>query len=212
VIHNSTPLEPFDRPPRPALRKELTRMPQQPLILTVARLDNRHKGLDFLVSAAALVPGAQFVIAGEGPDRAILESQAKSLGVADRVILLGHRSDIPDLLATCDLFVLPSFFEGLPVSVVEAMASGKPVVATAIGGTDEAVENGVTGLLVPPGDAVRLAEAIRAVLADAALAARMGSAGRRRAQEEFSAEMMIRRTEALYDELLAGGRAGNSPQ
>ncbi len=203
VIHNATPLAPFGRPVNMALRAELRRGTERPLVLAVARLDNRHKGLDFLVSAAARVPEAQFVFAGDGPDRASLEEQALSLGVDDRMTFLGHREDIPDLLASCDLFVLPSLYEGLPVSVVEAMAAGKPVVASAIGGTDEAVEHGQTGLLVPPGDPEALANAIRTVLSDSALAKRMGAAGRARANQEFSAETMIQRTTQVYEQLLS---------
>jgi len=171
------------------------------VVLTLARLD-RQKGLRYLIEAAAHVPDAIFAIAGEGPDRAELESLAKSTGVADRVRFLGFRSDVPDLLAACDLFVLPSLFEGLPLSVVEAMAAGKPVVATRVGGTDEAVEHGVTGLLVPAEDATALASAIREVLSSGALAARMGAAGADRALREFGAAAMAGSTMGIYEEVL----------
>ena len=142
------------------------------------------------------------MIAGEGPERSALEAQARTLGLADRVVLLGYRDDVCDLLASCDLFVLPSLFEGLPLSVLEAMAAGKPVVATAIGGTDEAVVHGETGLLVPPADAASLAKAIRTALSDPRLSQRLGAAGRARVYQEFSAQTMVRHITEIYDELL----------
>jgi len=171
-------------------------------VLTVARLDPQ-KGLHDLVAAAALVPEARVMVVGEGPERRALETRIAHLGLGDRVHLLGFRSDVPDLLAGSDLFVLPSLFEGLPLSILEAMAAGKPVVATAIGGNDEAVVDGATGLLVPPGDPRALADAIRALLRDPERRRRLGEAGRRRAEAEFSAPAMVRRVAAVYDELLA---------
>ncbi len=176
-----------------------------PVALTLARLDPQ-KGLEVLVAAAAQVPDVRFAIAGEGPERPALEREIARLGLGDRVVLLGRREDAPDLLAACDLFVLPSRFEGLPVSVVEAMAACRPVVATAIGGTDEAVADGETGLLVPAGDAAALAAAVARIAGDQGLAERMGAAGRARALESFTAEGMAAGVESVYETLL-GGRA-----
>ena len=116
----------------------------RPIVLTVARLDPQ-KGHRYLLAAATEVPEAVFALVGEGGERAALENQARTLGVAERVRFLGHRDDVPELLAACDLFVLPSLYEGLPLSVLEAMAAAKPVVATAIDGTTEAVVHEVTG-------------------------------------------------------------------
>lgn len=205
VIRNAVPLASFVRAASDALRHALTKGAPRPMILTVARLD-RQKGLGYLVEAAALVPDALFVVAGDGRERGALEAQTRTLGLEDRLRLLGHRDDVADLLAACDLFVLPSLFEGLPISVLEAMAAGKPVVATRIGGTTEAVEDGVTGLLVPPRDPGALAGAIRTVLADSSLAKRLGEAGRARVKREFSAEAMVECTTRTYDELLCGHR------
>jgi glycosyltransferase involved in cell wall biosynthesis len=174
----------------------------RPIILTVARLDEQ-KGHRYLLEAAAQVPEAQFVLAGDGPLRTSLEAQAHSLGVEERVKFLGYRSDIADLLADCDVFVLPSLYEGLPLSILEAMSAGKPVIATHIGGTDEAVIAGETGLLVPPANPTALAVAIRAVLTDRPLAQRLASAGRARVEQEFSATKMVQQVIAVYDELLA---------
>jgi glycosyltransferase involved in cell wall biosynthesis len=173
-----------------------------PVVLTLARLD-RQKGLPVLLEAASRVPEARFLVAGEGPERPMLEAEIRRLELGGRVTLLGHRDDVPRLLADCDLFVLPSLYEGLPVSVLEAMAAGRPVVATAIGGTDEAVVDGETGLLVAPGNAEALAKKIREVLADPVLARRLGDAGRQRVVREFSAESMVRQVTNLYEELLA---------
>jgi glycosyltransferase involved in cell wall biosynthesis len=172
-----------------------------PVVLTVARLDEQ-KGHCYLLEAAAQVPEAQFVLAGDGPLRASLEAQAHSLGVEERVKFLGYRSDIASLLADCDVFVLPSLYEGLPLSILEAMSAGKPVIATHIGGTDEAVIANETGLLVPPANPTALAVAIRSVLTDPPLAQRLASAGRARVEQEFSAAKMVQQVIAMYDELL----------
>lgn len=171
------------------------------IVLTLARLDFQ-KGLETLIEAAALVPDVLFLIAGDGPERARLEAEAEALGVAERVRFLGRREDVPELLAACDVFVLPSLFEGLPVSVLEAMAAGRPVVATSVPGTAEAVADGETGILVSPSDPELLARAIRQVTADPAMARRMGDAGRTRVRRLFSADEMGRKLDSLYQELL----------
>ncbi len=201
VVPNGIDPAPFTRPADPALRTRLAGGPDRPLVFTAARL-SPQKALDVLLSAAALVPEAVFVIAGEGPERAALEARAAALGVTQRVRLLGARDDVPELLAACDLFVLPSLVEGLPLSVLEAMAAAKPVVATRIGGTDEAVVDGETGILVPPGDASALAAAIRIFLSDREQARRSGEAGRDRLRARFTARGMIDGVTAAYEELL----------
>lgn len=203
VIHNGILLARFSRPVNPALLAVLTKGNQRPVVLSVSRLDDKQKGLRFLVSAAALVPEAQFVFAGDGPDRASLEAQARSIGVEERVTFLGHREDVPDLMASCDVFVMPSLYEGFGVSALEAMASAKPVVASSIRGLDEVVVHGETGLLVPPRDPAALAQAIRTVLSNKALAQRLGTAGRAQAHREFSVETMIQRTTTVYEEILS---------
>jgi glycosyltransferase involved in cell wall biosynthesis len=149
------------------------------------------------------VPNATFVFAGDGPLRAALEAEARDLGVAGRCVFLGERSDVPALLAAADLFVLPSLYEGLPVSVLEAMAAERPVVATAIGGTDEAVTTEDTGLLVPSRDPAALALAIRRLQEDPRLARRLAAAGRARVEREFSSSATARQVMAIYDEVLA---------
>lgn len=170
------------------------------LVLTPARL-HPQKGHTFLIAAAAEVPGATFVFAGGGPLRQSLEAQAREQGVADRCVFLGERDDVRQLLAAADLVVLPSLFEGLPVSVLEAMAAERPVIATAIGGTDEAITTEVTGLLVPPRDPAALAAAIRRLQGDPALAQRLATAARERVERSFSVDVTAREIMRIYDEI-----------
>jgi glycosyltransferase involved in cell wall biosynthesis len=209
VVRNGIRVPRFVRPPDPVLRAELVRGRPNYVVLTPARL-HEQKGHAFLLAAAAQVPDATFVLAGDGPLRAQLEAQARELGIADRCVFLGHRSDVPDLLAAADLLVLSSLYEGLPVSVLEAMAAQRPVVATAIGGTDEAITHEAGGLLVPPRDVTALASAIRRVRADPALADRLAAAGRERVEREFSSEVMTRDVMRIYDEVMheAGDTGG----
>jgi glycosyltransferase involved in cell wall biosynthesis len=201
VVHNGIPLASYDRPFDRKLRAMLVAGSERPIVLTIARL-SEEKGHKYLLDAASMVPEAMFVLAGDGPLRAELELRARALGLGDRVVFLGHREDIPDLLAICDLFVLPSLFEGYPLSVMEAAAARKPVIATAVGGTDEALLHGESGLLVPPADAAALANAIRTVLREPALAAGLADAAYARAQQEFSADEMCKRTMDVYEEVV----------
>lgn len=207
VVPNGISLERFGKPPDPALRRELDQGTGRPVVLTIARLD-AAKGLDHLLDAAARVPGALFVVAGEGPLRSALEARAQQPGLADRVRFLGQRWDVPDLLGAADLFVLPSLSEGLPLTVLEAMAAGTPVVATAVGGTSEAVVHGETGLLVPPADADALAGAIRTLLADRERGEQLAAAARERIRERFSAEAMVRRITGIYEDVLSARDRG----
>lgn len=206
IIENAVSCRRYDRPAAVSRPAGVPEAAGRPVILSVARL-HRQKGLEYLVSAAPLVPDALFLVAGDGQEDSRLQAQARALEVADRVVFLGYRDDIPELLAACDLFVLPSLFEGLPVAVLEAMAAGKPVIASAIGGTDEAIVNGETGLLVPPRDPAALARAIRTLLSDCELAGRLAAAAKVRVRERFSADTMVQRVIGLYEEVLASAAA-----
>jgi glycosyltransferase involved in cell wall biosynthesis len=205
VVRNSVPTQLLESPVDPALRVMLSGGSDRPVVLTLARLFLR-KGLGTLLDAAVLVPEAAFAIAGEGEDRPVLEARIRELGLQQRVRLLGQRNDIPGLLASSDVFVLPSMREGLPISVLEAMAANRPVIATAIPGTTEIVTAEETGLLFPVGEARLLAEALRRLLADPGLGHRLTRAARIRVQEEFSAELMTRQVERIYEEALGRGR------
>ena len=205
VVHNAIAVERFDDRPDDGLRRELTGDARRSLVLTVARLDEQ-KGHRYLLEAAVAVPEAVFVLVGDGIERSALETQAHELGVASRIRFLGERHDIARLLASADVFVLPSLYEGLPVTVLEAMAAGTPIVATALGGTSEAVVNGATGILVPPANPAALSAAIRRVLLERDLAARFSAAGRARVATRFSRSAMISAVETVYDEVLGAAR------
>jgi glycosyltransferase involved in cell wall biosynthesis len=201
VIYNGVSVDRFERPPDPELRRALSGGSDRRIFLTAARLAPQ-KGLDVLLRAAVHVPDAQFVVAGDGPERPRLEAEAEQLGILDRFRFLGLRDDVPELLAASDVFVLPSLFEGSSLAVLEAMAAGKPVVTSAIGGTDELVDDGESGLLVPPGDAGALALALNRVLAQPELRAKLGATARDRARDSFSAAASAAEVTRVYDDLL----------
>jgi L-malate glycosyltransferase len=190
---------------RAATRSALGLEPDHVGILTVARL-SREKGLESLLEAATSLaarrPEARFLWVGDGELRDDLELRVRQHELADRILILRDRRDVPELLGASDLFVLPSLSEGMPNAVLEAMAAGLPVVATSVGGTPEAVIEGETGWLVPPGDPAALARAIGAALDDPDARARLGEAGRRRVQESFSLASYVGGFEDLYEELL----------
>ena len=144
------------------------------------------------------------MLVGDGPERRRLQALAHELGIAERVAFLGFREDVPRLLESADVVVLPSLAEGLPLAVLEAMAAGTPLVATAIGGTDEAVVDGVTGLLVPPGDASALAAAVNRVLNEPEEARQRAEAAAARVASDFTADQMVVKVESVYNELLDG--------
>jgi glycosyltransferase involved in cell wall biosynthesis len=202
VVRNGIQFTRFQQRADPALRAAVCDGCERPIVFTSARL-HTQKGHIYLLDAARCIPEAVFVIAGDGPEHRRLEEYAKQIGVEDRVRFLGQREDVSGLLANCDVFVLPSLYEGLPLSVLEAMAAGKPVVATSIGGTKEAVVDGVTGLLIPPRDPSSMAAAIRKLLFDTSLAKRLGAAGRVRAAEAFSCESMARGVTRVYEEIFS---------
>ena len=148
------------------------------------------------LEAAAALPDVRFVIAGEGELRAVLERAAPP-----NVEFLGHRDDVPDLLASFQVFAFPSRFEGLCISVIEAQAAGVPVVATPVGGIRETVVDGETGFLVPVDDAKALADQVAWCLEHADEARRVAEEARRRVRERYSIETMVERTLALYDSM-----------
>jgi glycosyltransferase involved in cell wall biosynthesis len=169
-----------------------------------------QKAHDFLLRAIASrlkdLPRAIFLLAGDGDLRPEMESLALSLGVSSQVRFLGMRSDIPALLAAADAFVLVSDYEGLPRSMIEAMAAGLPVIGSTGGGIPELIEDGVTGHVVPCRDESALAEALVRLASDRNSAQQMGEAGRRRAAEHFSMEAVIGKIEALHRRLLSDKR------
>jgi sugar transferase (PEP-CTERM/EpsH1 system associated) len=182
-------------------------IPEGALVIgTVGRLDpvKDHRGLLEAFRRIAHHPHAQLVIVGDGPGRAVLERDRRALGLDGRVLMLGERQDVAGILRALDVFALPSLGEGISNALLEAMASGLPVVATCVGGNPELVDHDVTGMLVSPRSADALAEAFARYLSDPALLRKHGEAGRRRAERDFSLDRMFESYESLYSRLLAG--------
>jgi glycosyltransferase involved in cell wall biosynthesis len=178
----------------------------RPVIGTIGRL-SRKKGQEDLLSAAALIltrmPEVRVVLVGDGPLDGQLRRQAHDLGIDDRVRFLGTVADGARLLPLLDVYVLPSHVEGMSMGLIEAMAAGRPIVATDVGGNAETVIDGVSGLIVPPRAPDRLADAILTLLKDPDRARAMGAAARQRAREHFTVDTMVKRLERLYRERLA---------
>lgn len=196
-------------PPSPTLREELGLHPADRLLVAVGNL-YPVKGHRHLIDAVALLaarhPALHVAIAGRGAMEGELMAVARERGLADRVHLIGLRSDVPAVLAAADVFVLPSLSEGLPLALLEAMFAGRPIVASAVGEVSAALAHGVAGVLVPPGDPQALAAALDGVLSDPQRAGELGRAAVRRAAAEYDISRMVRRYVDLYEEAL-GRRA-----
>jgi glycosyltransferase involved in cell wall biosynthesis len=201
----------FDPIPEPARRRMLDELgvPEGAFVVgIVARLSAEKDHASLLRAIASLrdrIPGLHCVLVGDGPERAAIEALASTLGIRELVHLAGERAQPPNLHRLFDVSVLCSTTEAFPNSVLEAMAAERPVVATAVGGTPDAVEHERTGLLVPPIDPARLADAILRLHADPSLRARLGTAGRAAARIGYGADAVIGQVEALYTRL--AGRA-----
>jgi glycosyltransferase involved in cell wall biosynthesis len=167
------------------------------------------KGHEHLIRATPIIlkqhPGTTVVIVGDGEERQALKGLAESLGVAGAVHFTGHREDVASLIAGMDLFVLPSLNEGMGRVLVMAMALGKPIVATTVGGVPELLGHGEAGVLVPAADPAALADAVAGLLRDPECARRLGEAGRRRAPL-YSARVMVDSLDTLYREILSNSR------
>jgi glycosyltransferase involved in cell wall biosynthesis len=211
VIRNGVDLDQFVSPPDAARVRFSLGVPSGAPMVAVASRLTRLKGIEQFLEAAAIVarrfPDVRFVVIGDTSpaERSyffLLTGLAERLGISDRVVFTGSRSDVPDLLSCAAVSVMPSLNEALPNALLESMAAGAPVVSTRVGGTPEAVEDGVTGLLVPPNDAGALARAIGRLLSDRDLAARLGQSGRDFVRRRFSMDAMVHATERLYHTLL----------
>ena len=204
IIPNWVDPDAFSKTIDPAVvRHDLGVPPTAVVIGCVARFDVQKAHTDLVAAAAGLVerePRVLFLLVGDGDTRKEVEAQVRARHLSSHVRFLGQRDDVPALLAAMDILVLPSRWEGLPVCVLEAMASGKPVVATAVDGTVEAVGDGTTGILVPPADVGALREALHRLLRRPELRATMGAAGRERVLKHFAARPLVRQTEAAYEE------------
>lgn len=176
-------------------------IPPGQLVGTVARLAPQ-KGIEYFVRAAAMVSMVKketyFIVVGDGPLRERLEEEAKALNLKGKLFFIGQREDVPNILPLLEMLVIPSVMEGFGLVALEAMAASRPVVASRVGGLPEVVEDGVTGLLVPPGNAEALGAAILKLLGDEEKAREMGRKGYKRVQERFSIEIMARQMQDLY--------------
>ena len=205
VVHNGIEVERFARDragTRARLIREFDIPPQAAIVVTVSVL-RAGKGIDVLLDAARAVPGAYFLIAGDGPMAAEWRQLATSHGVDARIRWAGHRNDVDALLAGCDVFAHPTLSDAFPTVLLEAMAAGLPIVASDVGGIPEIVVPGETGLLVPAGDARPLAAALTDLLSSHEKGRQMGERARAIATERFSIESWLRNLTAVYDEVLA---------
>jgi glycosyltransferase involved in cell wall biosynthesis len=196
---------PGPQPSRDAVRRSLGLPPDAFAVLSTGRLVP-VKGYQYLIEAVGkLRAGGSSVIlliAGDGPERAVLQAQAERLGVGDRVRFLGWRADVSTLLAGVDAFALATLGEGFGLAILEAMAQRLPVVATRVVAVPEIVQDGETGLLVPPRDPAALADALLALEREPELRRRFAAAGHRRALDHFSVARMVRDTERVYADVL----------
>jgi len=206
VIPNGVDVSEYESPSdRTRVLSRLGLVARDMIVTSVGRLVY-NKGHEFLIRGLKAVtqsyPSTRLLLVGDGPERGELTSLVTELGLERHVSLLGERNDIPQILAISHVFALPSLWEGLSVALLEAMAAGKPVVATAVEGNVAVVVDKQTGLLVPAKDSEALALAICRLLGDPGLAQKMGDAGRARVKKYYSLHESLRRTERLYDELV----------
>ncbi|MEO7663982.1 MAG: glycosyltransferase [Candidatus Limnocylindrales bacterium] len=208
LIYNGVDLQRYDEQvPCCTLREEYGLPPEGPIVGVVARLE-QEKGHPTLIDAWAQVhaeiPDATLLIVGEGSRRALLESHVDGLGLSSSVVFTGRRDDVPAVTAALDVAVLPSYREAQGLTILEAMALSRPVVASNVGGIPEMIEDGITGLLVPPHNPTALATGILRLLRDHPLADTLGRAGHDMVHERFCVELMARAVETIYDEAVAG--------
>lgn len=184
-----------------------TRSPNQPLRIGLVGRLSREKGIDLFLRAAAEIwkrhPGTSFAVAGDGPDRAALENLIHDLGLEGTAVLVGRTDNMPAFYSSIDVLVSSSRNEGLPVAMLEAMASGLPLVATAVGAVPQIIENGRSGLLVNAGNIEDLAAAVCKLIDDPSLRAELGKGAQQRVRDEFSAGRMAAEYINLYERVLA---------
>jgi len=207
VIYNGIDLDAYDQRTDDSaeVRREIGVGPDDFVVIQVARLDYLKDHVTAVETHKRVVaqrPDAKLVLVGEGPERPKIEEAIRSRGLEASVLLLGLRKDIPRLVRASDVFLLTSISEGIPLTLIEAMAARKPVVSTRVGGVGEVVEEGKTGLLAPSGDAQALAAQILILADDPDIRGQYGILGRRRAEELFSETQMMERYDRLYRETI----------
>jgi glycosyltransferase involved in cell wall biosynthesis len=205
VVYNGVDPRRFDGPDSSrAIKAEFGISQHHCVVCLVARLEPQKDPYTFLRAAALLaekISNLSFLVIGGGSLQSDLEQEARTLGIAERVVFTGPRRDVPRLLAACDVSVMSSLKEGMSNTILESMAAGKPIVATRVGGNAELIQDGETGLLVPTRDPATLAAAVQKILIDPTLTKRMGLQAKSRIAQLFSVDAMVEATERLYDEL-----------
>lgn len=206
VVENGIDPDFFEQAKAPELKDRVFQNPDLSPRLGTVGLLNAAKGHDVLLEAFARLrerfPSAGLVMVGEGALRASLERRIDRLGLADRVVLAGYRNDVPRVLKELDLFVFPSLWEGMPYVVLEAMASGLPVVATDVNGSRDLVVPGETGTIVPPSDVDALDDACADILDDPRKAKTMANNARERVRAHYTLDVMLDKIEAVYRKVL----------
>jgi glycosyltransferase involved in cell wall biosynthesis len=215
VIHNGISITPATNGSvdRRAVRSELGASDEDFLVLQVARLDpikDHMTAIRAIACAAERNPRIRLLIVGEGKKRAAIEREINGGPHGDRFLMLGQRTDVHRLLAAADAFLLTSVSEGIPVTIIEAMAAGVPVVATAVGGIPELITDQVSGLLASAGDAEGIADSLVRLAADANLRNQLAARAKLDAQTNFSEERMILDYDQVYQEMLATSKAAIS--
>jgi len=186
------------------MRKEFRIQPEEKVVTMITPFKPQKAPLDFVRTAKYVkekTPNVKFLLVGDGELRENLESVICNLQLSGSVLLPGWRRDIPEILAITDIFVLTSLWEGLPRTILEAMSSGKPVVATAVDGNREIVKNGITGFLVPPKEPQKIAEKVIFLLANQEIARKMGNEGKKIINTSFDIDCMVNQLDQLYNSL-----------
>ena len=211
-INHGIPVEVYGRPrvAREVWRRQEGIAPEDTIFVCVAQFrpqKNHRLLLEAFAKGAAAHPRAHLLLVGQGEQETRLRKQVEALGLRRRVHFMGLRTDIPEVLAAADVFVLSSDWEGSPISVMEAMSAGKPVISTAVGGVPELIENGGSGLLVPRADSESLARAVNRLATNPQMRKAMRTVAAKRATERFSVKTMTEAYEELYEAMLAGDLA-----
>jgi glycosyltransferase involved in cell wall biosynthesis len=208
MIHNSIALPDPRELKDPSLTRDNLGLPDKQAVLGSAGRMMPVKGYDLFLKMAGIIlekrPLTGFLLAGDGPLKQSLEDMARRRGLEGKIVFPGFRDDITDVINCLDVFVISSHHEGIPMALLEAMALGKPVVATAVGGVPEVIEHGISGLLVQPGDHGGLANACLQILEKPAVAESLGRAARHRVESEFSIDVHREKIMRLYREVLGG--------
>jgi len=208
TIHNGIQLSRFQKHNLTALdlfKQNYKLNPDHKIITTVAVL-REPKGIQFMINALPAIlekhPNVTYLIIGEGSYRAPLQNLIMERKLNEHVIMTGHRTDIPEILALSDLFVLPSLGDALPTVLIEALAAGIPIVATEVGGIPEIIQKGINGLLVPPASSEKLAYACLELIQQGELARKLASEGLKTAYEQFDVRHQVQQLESVYQYLL----------